>query len=227
MTQTSKVTSLKMENCSPRAAPRAVSSRGPAGNSDSTFPSSPAPAVARGDREVGGEHQLGAGQGPPGWSSPGRGDALPCPVTPPGHRHASPEAGSVPGRFRESESGGGSWGAKGRGGAASGAALSGEGRRACGLKWPRSAAGVGSAMRQGLTPPKGMLGKGKAKLHRENLCGGGGQRRAAAGSAPPAGPGAGGEQRGNLENALCARLDSVISEGGSWGWFPLPPPPRH
>lgn len=116
-------------------------------------------------------------------------------------------------------------GGEGPGGAASGAALSGEGRRACGLKWPRSAAGVGSAMRQGLTPPKGMLGKGKAKLHRENLCGGGGQRRAAAGSAPPAGPGAGGEQRGNLENALCARLDSVISEGGSWGWFPLPPPP--
>lgn len=135
------------------------------------------PGVSSGWASAGGEYQLGDAQVGPSWSSPAgvmlggamshRMDvATPAPrqdLSPAALESKKPALGLGGGRRRTA------------GGAASGAAVSGEGRRACGLKWPRSAAGVGSAMRQGLTPPpKGMLGKGKAKLHRENLCGGGG-----------------------------------------------------
>lgn len=227
MTQTSKVTSLKMENCSPRAAPRAVSSRGPAGNSDSTFPSSPAPAVARGDTEVGGEHQLGAGQGPPGWSSPGRGDALPCPVTPPGHRHASPEAGSVPGRFRESESGGGSWGAKGRGGGSERSRSQRGGEASLRAKMATLGCRRGLCHAARVNPPKRHAGKGEGKTAPGELVRWG---RAAAGSGGQRSPGWprcwGRAARESRKCPLCEAGQRDFRRG-ELGLVPPSPPPRH
>lgn len=184
---TPRVTSrleLKMGNCNPGAAVRAVravSSRSRAGNSDSTSPARPVPAVA--GRARGGERQLGAGQRGPGWSSPARvmlGGAVSHRV-----RIATPAPRQDPSlaAFREQETGAGA-GGRAAGGAASGAARSGAGRRAGGLKWPRWAAGVGSAMRQGLTPPQ----KACWERGRQNCTG---RTGAAGGSAPPAAPGAG------------------------------------
>lgn len=131
----------------------------------------------------------GAGMaGGPGWSSPDRADA-PRSVSH-GVGTAAPAAGRdlCPAPL-ESQT-------RGRGGPASG-----------GLKWPRSAAGVGCAMRQGLTPPNGMLGKGEA-------IGTGRGGRAAAGSAP--------RQPAKLQNALCVSLGTGSSENGAWrGGVPL------
>lgn len=183
MTQTSKATSRlkrKMENCRPRAAPRAVSSRGQGGNSDSMFPSCLVSAVAR---QVRGR---ALAQGWPGGTrlvQPGHGNAWPCHITRCGQHHASPKAGSVPSCFGEQEHGPG---AGGRQGASLWAKIALQG---CGCGLCHVARG---------NPPQRACWEWEG----ESALGGWGGR---GGGQHPSScqPRSWGERRGNFENALC------------------------